>query len=104
VNLGSDPAIYVHEWTSFSTRDFPANRLAKSGDRVRIVMLDVPDNRPVEDVVCSDADYRRMYARAGLVVHEMHQPLGRSDEGVPWVSEATVSPWSIYVLGPYPPA
>ena len=99
VNLVSDPAIYVHEWTSFSTCDFPANRLAKSGDRVRIVMLDVLDKRPVEDVVCSDADYRRMYARAGLVVHEMHQPLGRSDEGVAWVSETTVAPWSIYVLG-----
>lgn len=100
VNLVSDPAIYVHEWTSFSTSDFPANQLAKSGDRVRIVMLDVPDKRPVEDVVCSDADYRHMYARAGLVVHEIHQPLGRSDEGVPWVSETTVAPWSIYVLGP----
>jgi SAM-dependent methyltransferase len=99
VNLVSDPAIYVHEWTSFSTRDFPANRLAQSGDRVRIVMLDVPDKRPVEDVVCSDADYRRMYAHAGLVVHEMHQPLGRSDEGMAWVSETTVAPWSIYVLG-----
>jgi hypothetical protein len=99
VNLVSDPAIYVHEWASFSTRDFPANRLAKSGDRVRIVMLDVPDKRPVEDVVCSDTDYRRMYARAALVVHEMHRPLGRSDEGVAWVSETTVAPWSIYVLG-----
>ena len=103
VNLVSAPAIYVHEWTSFSTRDFPDNRLARSGDRVRIVMLDVPDKRPVEDVVCSDADYRRMYARAGLVVHEIHQPLGRPDEGVPWVSETTVSPWSIYVLGPSGP-
>jgi SAM-dependent methyltransferase len=99
VNLVSDPAIYMHEWASFSTRDFPANRLAKSGDRVRIIMLDVPDKRPVEDVVCSDADYRHMYARAGLVVHEMHQPLGRLDEGIAWVSETTVAPWSIYVLG-----
>jgi SAM-dependent methyltransferase len=104
VNLVSAPAIYVHEWASFSTRDFPANRLAKSGDRVQIIMLDVPDKRPVEDVVCSDADYRAMYARAGLVVHEMHQPLGRPDEGVVWVSETTVAPWSIYVLAPLPPA
>ena len=103
VNLVSDPAIYIHEWTSFSTRDFPANRLARSGDRVRIVMLDVPDKRPVEDVVCSDADYRRMYARAGLVLCERHQPLGRSDEGVAWISETTVAPWSIYVLGPSAP-
>lgn len=104
VNLVSDPAIYVHEWTSFSTRDFPANRLAQSGDRVQIIMLDVPDRRPVEDVVCSDADYRAMYARAGLVVHEMHQPLGRPDDGVAWVSENTVAPWSIYVLGPSAPS
>ena len=99
VNLVSDPAIYKHEWTSFSTRDFPANRRAKSGDRVQIVMLDVADRRPVEDVVCSDADYRALYEGAGLIVHEMHQPLGRSDEGIAWVSETTVAPWSIYVLG-----
>jgi hypothetical protein len=103
VSLVSDPAIYVHEWASFSTRDFPANRLAKSGDRVRIIMLDVPDKRPVEDVVCLDAAYRRMYARSGLVVHEMHQPLGRLDDGVAWVSESTVAPWSIYVLAPSAP-
>lgn len=103
LNLVSAPALYLHEWASFSTRDFPANRLAKSGDRVRIIMLDVPDRRPVEDVVCSDADYRRMYARAGLVVHDMHQPLGRPDEGTAWVSETTVAPWSIYVLGPSVP-
>ena len=103
LNLVSAPALYLHEWASFSTRDFPANRLAKSGDRVRIMMLDVPDRRPVEDVVCSDADYRRMYARAGLIVHDMHQPLGRLDEGKVWVSETTVAPWSIYVLGPSVP-
>jgi len=103
LNLVSAPALYLHEWASFSTRDFPANRLAKSGDRVRIMMLDVPDRRPVEDVVCSDADYRRMYARAGLIVHDMHQPLGRLDEGKAWVSETTVAPWSIYVLRPSVP-
>ncbi|HEY6924685.1 MAG TPA: class I SAM-dependent methyltransferase [Steroidobacteraceae bacterium] len=100
VNLVSDPAIYVREWTSFSTRDFPGNRTAKSGDRVQITMLDVPDQRPVEDIVCSDADYRRLYAQAGLIVHEMHQPLGRAEDGIAWVSEMMVAPWSIYVLGP----
>lgn len=101
-NLVSDPAIYVHEWASFSTRDFPDNRRARSGDPVRIVMLDVPDQRPVEDVVCSDADYRAMYAQAGFVVHRMHQPLGRAEDGIAWVSETTIAPWSIYVLGPAP--
>ena len=58
--------------------------------------------RPVEDVVCSDADYRRLYAEAGLAVHEFHQPLGQSSDGIAWVSEATVAPWSIYVLGAAP--
>ena len=98
LNLVSDPAIYVHEWVSFSTRDFPENRSAGSGDRVRIVMLDVPDRRPVEDVVCSDAEYRRLYAQAGLAVEALHQPLGRADDGIAWVSETTVAPWSIYVI------
>src|SRR5579871_3160106 len=36
--LDSAPEIYVHEWVSFTTSRFPQNRLAKSGDAVRIVM------------------------------------------------------------------
>src|SRR5262245_57224204 len=39
----SAPEIYLHEWASFSTRDFSENRHAKDGDRVRIIVLDVPD-------------------------------------------------------------
>ena len=42
----SSAAIYVNEWASFSTRDFPENRHARDGDRVRIVMLDVPTSAP----------------------------------------------------------
>lgn len=98
VNLVSDPAIYVHEWASFSTASFPENRTARSGDRVRIVMLDVPDRRPVDDVVCSDADYRRLYGEAGLAVQTVHRPLGRAEDGIAWVSETRISPWAIYVL------
>ena len=104
VNLVSNPEIYLHEWASFSTRDFPANREAKSGDRVRIVMLDVGDRRPVEDVVCTDADYRAAYARSGLTPIEVRRPLGRQDEGYAWVSETTVAPWAIYVLRAADPA
>jgi len=61
VNLVSSPDIYVHEWASFSTRDFPENRHAGSGDRVRIINTDIADSRPVKDVVCSDADYQVIY-------------------------------------------
>ena len=98
VSVVSAPEIYVHEWASFSTKDFPDNRSARSGDRVRIVMLDVKDARPVEDVVCSDEDYRDVYERAALHLIRTYQPLGRADEPYPWVSETTVPPWVIYVL------
>ena len=98
VNLVSTPEIYVNEWASFSTRDFPENRLAESGGRVRIVMLDVADRRPVDDIVCSDEDYVRLYGAAGLEVVARHYPLGRPTDGIAWVSETTVAPWAIYVL------
>jgi hypothetical protein len=83
----SSPAIYVNEWASFSTRDFPENRHARDGDRVRIVMLDVPDRRPVEDVFCTDAQYRRLFERAGLKVLKIQSPLATGDEPTQWVSE-----------------
>lgn len=35
VIVGSTPEIYVHEWASFTTKAFPANRTAKSGEEVR---------------------------------------------------------------------
>ncbi len=99
VNVVSTPEIYVNEWASFSTKDFPENRTARSGDRVRIVMLDVEDRRPVEDVVWSDEAYRDVYRAAGLVALETHSPLGREGEPFAWVTETSVSPWAIYVLG-----
>jgi trans-aconitate methyltransferase len=94
----SSPQIYAHEWASFSTRDFPENARARDGDPVRIVMLDVPDRRPVEDIVCSDSHYRDLFSRARLTVLEMTCPLATGDEPICWVSETTVSPWSIYLL------
>jgi SAM-dependent methyltransferase len=100
VNLVSSSEIYVREWASFSTKDFPENRSARAGDVVRIVMLDVPDRRPVEDVFWTDADYRALYADAGLEVLEMHGPLGEASDPFTWVNEQRVSPWAIYVLGP----
>lgn len=98
VNLVSAPEIYLHEWASFSTKAFPENRTARSGDRVRIVMLDVPDARPVEDVVWSDEDYRAVYRDAGLAVLETYRPLAAASEPYAWKSETTVSPWAIYLL------
>lgn len=100
LNLVSAPEIYVNEWASFSTKDYPENRRARCGDAVRIVMLDVADRRPVVDVVWTDEGYRDVYARAGLAAVESHRPLGRPDEPYPWVSEERIAPWVIDVLAP----
>jgi SAM-dependent methyltransferase len=99
VNLVSAPEIYVNEWTSFSTKDYPQNRTARSGEKVLIVMLDVEDRRPVEDILWSDADYHEAYRRAGLAPIRTYRPLAGPDEPCAWVSETTIAPWVIYVLG-----
>jgi len=98
VNLVSSPEIYLHEWASFSTAGFAENRSARSGDRVRIVMLDVDDRRPVEDLLWTEADYRELYAAARLELLETLRPLGRRSDPVSWVSEERVAPWAIYTL------
>jgi SAM-dependent methyltransferase len=98
VNLVSSPVIYTHEWLSFTTKDFPENRDAKSGDKVKIIMTDVDDRRPVEDVIWSDDAYLDVYKRSGLEIVETYRPLGREDETFKWVTEKEISPWVIYVL------
>jgi len=98
VNLVSSPEIYLHEWASFSTKDYPENRLASSGDVVRIVNTEIDDRRPVEDILCPDETYRAIYREAGLEVVETHRPLGREGEPFCWVSETRIAPWVIYVL------
>ena len=98
VNLVSSPEIYVNEWASFSTKDFPGNRDAQCGDKVLIVMLDVADRRPVEDILWTDEGYRDAYERAGVTPIEVYRPLGKQGEPYSWVSEAGKAPWVIYVL------
>jgi SAM-dependent methyltransferase len=99
VNLVSSPEIYVNEWESFSTKDFPENKLAKCGDKVRIIVTAIDDKRPVEDVIWPDEDYRQTYREAGLELLETRKPLARDDEPFEWVNETRIAPWVIYVLG-----
>ena len=96
--LDSTPELYTHEWASFSTKDFPENWKAKTGDIARDIMLDVEDRRPVEDVFWSDSDYHKLFAKAGLTCKATYRPLGRDDEPFTWVSETRVAPWMIFVL------
>ncbi len=99
INLVSSPDIYTHEWASFSTKEFAGNFTARTGDYVYTMMLDVEDRRPVQDILWPDEAYREVYQRAGLRVIEMRKPLANASEPYAWVSETTVAPWVIYVLG-----
>jgi SAM-dependent methyltransferase len=98
VNLVSSPEIYVNEWASFSTKDFPENRMTKCGDKVKIIVTAIDDKRPVEDIIWPDKDYRETYRKAGLRLIQTHKPLAREDEPFQWVNETKIAPWVIYVL------
>jgi SAM-dependent methyltransferase len=98
IMLGSTPDIYMHEWASFTTKAFPDNRFAKSGDTVRIVMKDVADERPVVDVVWFHEDYVNLFAAAELDMVAHYKPLGHQDEPHAWLTETSLAPWVIYVV------
>jgi len=96
VLLGSRPEIYVNEWASFSTADFPENRAVRSGEFVRIVSKDIPDRRPVLDVLWTHENYVALFDSAGLRILEHAMPLGKPGERE-WMSETRIAPWTIYV-------
>lgn len=98
VSVVSSPEIYTHEWASFSTKDYPENRLARSGDTVRIITTDLVDRRPAEDILWTDESYRDVYSQAGLDLIATYKPLAKGEEPYRWVNETSIAPWVIYVL------
>jgi len=98
VHVVSRPEIYTHEWASFSTRDFPQNRSARSGDTVRIIVLDHADRRPVEDILWTHESYVEVFREAALQQLSKYEPLAGDDDAYNWVSEREIAPWAIYVL------
>ena len=98
VLIVSRPEIYTHEWASFSTKDFPENQAAKSGDKVQIIVTDHADPRPVEDILWTDESYREVFEDASLGLLKKYEPLARGDEPYKWVSEVEIAPWAVYIL------
>lgn len=96
--LDSNPKIYTHEWASFTTKHFPENKSARTGDIVKIIMTDVDDQRPVEDILWTEADYYRLFDLAGLQPEATYKPLGSDNEPYAWVTEKEIAPWFIFVL------
>jgi SAM-dependent methyltransferase len=98
ISLVSAPEIYTHEWASFTTKNFPENAAARSGDVVRIIVTDHHDGRPVEDILWTDESYRAVYREASLQIIQVLNPLAKGDEPYTWVNETRIAPWVIYVL------
>jgi SAM-dependent methyltransferase len=98
IHVVSAPEIYTHEWASFSTRDYPENRKCRSGDKVRIVVTDHGDRRPVEDILWTEDSYKEVFAAAVLRIVDKYEPLATGAEPYPWVNETRIAPWVIYVL------
>lgn len=99
VMIVSRPEIYTHEWASFSTKDFPENQSATSGDKVRIIVTDHADSRPVEDILWTDESYRQVFKESQLRLLQKYEALARGDEPYNWASETEIAPWAVYVLG-----
>lgn len=98
INIVSSPEIYTHEWATFSTKDFPENKNAKSGDIVPIITTDFEDKRPCYDIFCSSQTYKKIYQSVGMNVIHLIKPLADGSEPYQWVNETHLSPWNIYVL------
>ncbi len=98
INIVSRPEIYVNEWVSFSTKNFPENKKAKSGDKVKIIITDLKDKRPVEDIIFSDEEYKEVFKKAGLVLIRSYKPLAKENRLYNWINETKIAPWIIYVL------
>jgi len=101
LNLVSSPEIYTHEWASFTTKDFPENAEAKTGDIVRIITIDIKDKRPCYDIFWSAEDYTKVYTNAGLHIINTSKPLATGHEPYQWVNETKIAPWTIYILKKY---
>lgn len=63
-------------------------------------MKDVAGARPVVDLVWFHDDYLTLFAAAELALIAQYTPLGRDGEPYAWLSETSVAPWVIYVVGP----
>lgn len=96
--LDATPELYTNESASFSTKDFPENWVAKTGDIVRDIMRDVDDKRPVEDIFWTIQDYHKLFDLAGLEIEATYKPLGYDYEPFAWISEKEIAPWMIFVL------
>ncbi len=98
ISLVSSSELYSNEWLSFTTKDFPENKHASSGDVVKIINLETEDLRPVDDIYTPHVSHVELFEESGFSVVETYKPIGKKDEPFEWKNEAALAPWTIFVL------
>jgi ubiquinone/menaquinone biosynthesis C-methylase UbiE len=93
--------LYLREWVSWSTADFPENRLAVSGDTVKIVIKDLGDRRVLEDTLWTEDAYRQTFRQTPFQLLETRSPtIGPQDQyQCNWISERAHAPFVFFILG-----
>ena len=84
-----------HSWSTIDT-DYPGNEKIKNGQAGRIKLI----NRNLElDSFCwQEAFLRSSFKKTGFEVLILHRPLGHNNDPYQWGSEATESPYFVFVL------
>ena len=92
--------LYLNEWVSLSSADFPENQRAKSGDVVRVTITDLGDRRAVEDILWTEDAYHETFLRTPLKLIETLRPTARPEDPYQcdWKSERTHAPVVMFVL------
>ena len=92
--------LYLHEWVSWSSADFPENQNAKSGDPVKVVINDLGDRRIVEDTLWTEEAYQETFLRTPLQLVETIRPTAQPDDEYrcEWISERTHAPFVFFIL------
>jgi ubiquinone/menaquinone biosynthesis C-methylase UbiE len=92
--------LYLREWVSWSTADFPENRFANTGDSVKVVIKDLGDRRVVEDTLWTEDAYRLTFRQTPLRLLETRNPtIGPQDQyQCQWISERTHAPFVFFIL------
>lgn len=95
VTAGQEAFDPVHSWVSWS-QDFPENKHLQNGAPVKGYLK--KEQLLLEDTLWTKEFLKEAFAKNKLHVEFFFQPLGQATDPFSWMSEATTSPFEIYVL------
>jgi len=83
-------------WVSLSYSFRENDRPLHSGDTVKLLIQGI--DVVLYDYFWTEDDYSGAAERAGLILAQLHKPLGSRDDAIEWRDETKMSPIAIYVL------